>query len=101
VAHADRVLAGDAARCGDHVAAINSNELRDLAVAGRLRVLKQRKGNIRNANPDNDFRYDATLGGSGGYVYNLSTRSLSIGTWVLSITAAGDPTTHTVQFDVR
>ena len=54
-----------------------------------------------NANPDNDFRYDATLGSSGGYVYNLSTRNLRTGIWVLSITAAGDPTTHTVQFDVR
>jgi hypothetical protein len=49
-----------------------------------------------NTNPDNDFRYDATLGGTGGYIYNLST-----GTWVLSFTAAGDSTTHTVQFDVR
>jgi len=54
-----------------------------------------------NTNPDNDFRYDATLGGTGGYIYNLSTRHLSTGTWVLSFTAAGDPTTHTVQFDVR
>jgi len=33
-----------------------------------------------NANPDNEFRYDATLGGTGGYVYNLSTRNLSTGT---------------------
>jgi Tol biopolymer transport system component len=53
------------------------------------------------ANPDNDFRYDATLGGSGGYIYNLSTKNLTMGTWALSFSAAGDPTTHTVRFDVR
>ena len=50
------------------------------------------------ANPDNDFRYDATLGGSGGYIYNLSTKNLTTGTWALSFTATGDPTTHTVRF---
>jgi len=53
------------------------------------------------ANPDNDFRYDATLGGTGGYIYNLSTKNLTTGTWALSFSAAGDPTTHTVRFDVR
>ena len=54
-----------------------------------------------NSNPDNDFRYDAGLGGSGGYVYNLSTSHLTTGTWQLSFTAAGDPAPHTVRFDVR
>jgi hypothetical protein len=51
-----------------------------------------------NANPDNNFRYDAGLV---GYIYNLSTKGLATGTWVLSFTVTGDPTTHTVQFDVR
>ena len=54
-----------------------------------------------NANPDNDFRYDTTLGGNGGYIYNLSTKNLTTGTWALSFTASGDPIIHTVQFDVR
>src|SRR4029078_5372325 len=29
-----------------------------------------------NANPDNNFRFDATLGPSGGYIFNLSTKGL-------------------------
>jgi hypothetical protein len=51
-----------------------------------------------NANPDNDFRFDVALG---GYIYNLSTKGLTTGTYGLSFTAGGDPTTHTVQFEVR
>jgi hypothetical protein len=51
-----------------------------------------------NANPDNNFRYDSS---QGGYIYNLSTKGLASGTWVLSFTVTGDPTIHTVQFDLR
>lgn len=51
-----------------------------------------------SANPDNAFRFDAA---SGAYVYNLSTRGLTTGTYALSFTASGDPTTHTVQFQLR
>src|SRR5207245_5657741 len=29
-----------------------------------------------NANPDGNFRFDATVGGTGGYVFNLSTSGL-------------------------
>jgi len=28
-----------------------------------------------NSNPDSDFRFDSTIGGSGGYIYNLSTKN--------------------------
>jgi len=42
-----------------------------------------------NANPDSDFRYDVTLGGTGGYVYNLSTKGLSSGSWRISFTVGG------------
>jgi len=51
-----------------------------------------------NANPDNAFRYDASLA---GYIYNLSTKGYLPGTYALSFTAGGDPTTHTVQFQLR
>ena len=52
--------------------------------------------------PDDNFRYDATLGGDGGYIYNLSTKGLSTGTWVLSFTVDGvDLGTYTVRFDVK
>jgi hypothetical protein len=54
-----------------------------------------------NANPDSNFRFDPALDDTGGYIYNLSTRNLSTGTWALSFIAAGDSTPHTVRFDVR
>ncbi len=57
--------------------------------------------NAGNANPDSNFRYDPTLGGTGGYIYNLSTKGLATGTYTLSFTVAGDPVTHTVRFQVR
>jgi hypothetical protein len=51
-----------------------------------------------NANPDNNFRYDSDLQ---GYIYNLSTKALSTGTWALKFTVTGDPVTHTITFDVK
>jgi hypothetical protein len=54
-----------------------------------------------NANPDADFRYDAALGGTGGYIYNLSTKGLSVGSWIVTFTASGDPTPHTLLFQLR
>jgi hypothetical protein len=51
-----------------------------------------------NANPDLDFRYDASLG---GYIFNLSTKGYAAGTYALSFTAGSDPTTHTASFSVR
>ena len=52
--------------------------------------------------PDDNFRYDATLGGDGGYIYNLSTKDLSTGTWVLSFTVNGvDLGAYAVRFDVK
>jgi hypothetical protein len=53
-----------------------------------------------NANPDNDFRFDATLGTSGGYIFNLSTGGLTPGTYSLQFTAGSDPVTHSVNFGV-
>ena len=55
-----------------------------------------------NANPDSNFRYDATLGGpGGGYIFNLSTKGLSSGTYLLGFMAGNDPAIHTVQFKVK
>ena len=51
-----------------------------------------------NANPDLDFRYDAGLG---GYIFNLSTRGFTAGSYVLTFSAGGDPTEHTAAFAVR
>ena len=54
-----------------------------------------------NANPDNDFRFDATLGSTGGYIFNLSTGGLASGTYSLQFTAGSDPVTHSVNFGVN
>ncbi len=56
-----------------------------------------------NANPENKFRFDPTLGSSGGYIFNLSTKSLGAGTgiYALRLTAGSDPATHTVLFGVK
>lgn len=50
-----------------------------------------------NANPDGNFRYDATLG---SYIFNLSTKGLAAGQYQLRFTVTGDPTPHTVGFVV-
>jgi N-acetylneuraminic acid mutarotase len=53
-----------------------------------------------NANPDDDFRFDSTLGPSGGYIFNLQTSGMS-GTYNLNFVAGSDPTTHNLQFEVK
>ncbi|HEX9076038.1 MAG TPA: hypothetical protein VF932_09675 [Anaerolineae bacterium] len=51
-----------------------------------------------SANPDNNFRYDATLQ---GYIFNLSTKNLAAGTWQMQFKVSGDANTYIVQFDLR
>lgn len=54
-----------------------------------------------SANPDNDFRFDSTLGPRGGYIFNLMA-NLATGTYELFFTAGNDPsTTHFLQFQVN
>jgi hypothetical protein len=54
-----------------------------------------------NANPDSNFRYDATLGPSGGYIFNLKTSNLNTGLYNLTFTAGGAPTSYSVGFGVK
>jgi microsomal dipeptidase-like Zn-dependent dipeptidase len=54
-----------------------------------------------NANPDSNFRFDPSLGASGGYIYNLSTNGMSTGTWALRFRATGDPTVHRLEFQLK
>ena len=49
-----------------------------------------------NANPEDDFRFSAPF-----YIYNLSTKGLTSGTYLLHYTISGDPLEHTVQFMIR
>lgn len=55
-----------------------------------------------SANPDFNFRYDGTLGGTGGgYIFNLSTKGLGTGTYLLGFRVGSDPTVYTVQFKLK
>jgi hypothetical protein len=54
-----------------------------------------------SANPDMDFRFDPTLGPSGGYIFNLKTTGLGTGNWVIQFTVAGDPTLHSLGFGIK
>ena len=56
-----------------------------------------------NANPYYTFRYDSTLGGAGGgYIFNLSTKGLVPGQYVLSFYVGSDRSFfYTVRFEVR
>jgi hypothetical protein len=54
-----------------------------------------------NANPDDDFRFDATLGGTGGYIFNLKTTGMTTGTYRLNFTVAGDALIYSAPFQVR
>jgi hypothetical protein len=64
-----------------------------------------------NSNPDFDFRYDNTLGPSGGYIFNLKTTGLQSGTWLMYFGAGYSPSggiysdpanaTHAIQFGVK
>jgi len=54
-----------------------------------------------NSNPDNDFRFEAALGSTGGYIFNLKTTGLPPGTYSLNFTVTGDSWVYGVNFVVR
>jgi hypothetical protein len=54
-----------------------------------------------NANSDSDFRFDPTLGVTGGYIFNLSTKGLATGTYNLAFTVSGDSFVYAVPFQVK
>jgi parallel beta-helix repeat protein len=52
-----------------------------------------------NANPDDDFRFDAALG---GYIFNLKTTGYPTGTFAMGFTVSDDPgATYSTTFQVR
>jgi hypothetical protein len=55
-----------------------------------------------NANPDSNFRYDATLGPAGGYIFNFKTSGLNTGMYTLTFTAAGaSSSSYSAGFGVK
>lgn len=47
------------------------------------------------------FRYDPTLGGTGGYILNLSTKGLTPGDYEVTFTAGAEPYVYKARFRVR
>ena len=91
------------------LSASNSN-LSSSGTALVARDLKLMSGNTTapvvdsgNSNPDSTFRYDPTIGGTGGgYIFNLSTRGLAPGQYVLSFYVGSDRSfIYTVKFEVK
>jgi uncharacterized membrane protein len=54
-----------------------------------------------NANPDSNFRFDPDLGIGGGYVYNLSTKALSQGSYTLLFQVGSEPHLYSAPFQLR
>jgi hypothetical protein len=54
-----------------------------------------------NANADSDFRFDPTLGITGGYIFNLKTIGLVTGTYNLNFTIGGDSLLYAAPFQVK
>jgi hypothetical protein len=54
-----------------------------------------------HSNPGGDFRFDASLGTGGGYIFNLKTTGMLPGIYALRFTVSADPETHVVRFQVR
>ncbi len=89
--------------CGENGANLSSSEI-TVHATGLMQESTNATAEIQdagNANPDSDFRYDASLGGSGGYIFNLKTTGFSSGTYRLSFTASTGAATYSITFQVR
>jgi hypothetical protein len=81
----------------------NGSDISSPNIAVRATSLVDANGNpvplnaAGNANPNDLFRYDASLG---GYIFNLSTKGLAAGTYTLYYTVGNDPTRHSLTFIV-
>jgi len=50
---------------------------------------------------ESNFRYDSTVGDTGGYICNFNTRGLPSGTYNIILNVNGDPTPFKLQFQIR
>ena len=53
------------------------------------------------ANPDNLFRFDATVAPGGGYIYNLIVKTFPPGLYTLDFRVSGDPILHHAPVQVK
>jgi hypothetical protein len=54
-----------------------------------------------NANPDSGFRFDSSLGSTGGYIFNLSTKGLTTGSYNLNFSVTGESSGYSAPFQVK
>ena len=54
-----------------------------------------------DSNPDSNFRFDTTLGSTGGYIFNLKTTGLTTGTYNVNFTVTGDSLVYSAPFQVK
>jgi hypothetical protein len=87
----------------------NNQNLSTSSLVVKARIVRQLSSNVSgtavssgNANPDNDFRYDSTIGTTGGYIYNLGTKGLAQGVYSLSFYVGKDHTFfYVVTFEIK
>ena len=75
-----------------------------LHATGITRISTSAPGPVQdsgNANPDSDFRFESTLGSTGGYIFNLSTKGLTTGSYNLNFTVTGDSFVYAAPFQVK
>jgi hypothetical protein len=58
-------------------------------------------GAAGNANPGNVFRFDASMGTTGGYIFNMKTSGLVAGSYQLLFAVSGDPAMHSLPFQIK
>lgn len=88
----------------DDVGSDVSSSLMTLHATGIVLTSTSVAGDVQapgNANPDNDFQFDPTLGSSGGYRFNLSTKGLTTGSYILNFVVTGDSHIYAAPFQVR
>jgi hypothetical protein len=54
-----------------------------------------------DANPNSEFRFDPSLGATGGYIFNFSTKGLATGTYNLNFTVTGEQSVYVAPFQVK
>ena len=70
-----------------------------VAALGVVRLSDFAPGDVEDsghANPDDNFRFAGD-----SYIFNLQTKGLATGTYVLVFKAGADPSTHGVQFQIK
>ncbi|HYG83002.1 MAG TPA: PxKF domain-containing protein, partial [Pyrinomonadaceae bacterium] len=78
-----------------------STAVRALGVSPVTSETYETAADAGNANPGGGFRFDPTVGETGGYIFNLKTTGYAPGAYKLYFTVGADPHVYTTQFQIR